>query len=99
MAILSSRMIGVEFGSTTLKMAVCVGGKIKDMAVAKMPEDMVREGRVTSPNAMTAFLKTMMKEYGIRGGNCALVLPGSLVIADHVTLPVMSETELKLTLP
>ena len=99
MASLSSRMIGVEFGSTTLKMAVCVGGKVKDMAVAKMPEDLVREGRVTSPAAMTAFLKSMMKEYGIRGGNCAMVLPGSLVIAHHVTMPVMSEAELKLNLP
>ena len=96
---IASRMIGVEFGSNTLKMAVCSGGKIKKMAVERMPEDLVREGRVISPAAMTEFLKTMMKNNGIRGGNCALVLPPQLVIAHHVSMPVMGENELKLNLP
>jgi type IV pilus assembly protein PilM len=92
-------MIGVEFGSNTMKMAVCDGTKVKKMAFARMPEDLVREGRVTSPAAMTEFLKNMMKENGIRGGNCAMVLPSSLVIGHHVTMPAMSESELKLNLP
>ena len=68
MPAINSRMIGVEFGSNTLKMAVVSGGQVKKMAVEAMPEDLVREGRVTSPTAMTAFLKNMMKEHGIRGG-------------------------------
>ena len=96
---MASRMIGVEFGSNTMKMAVCDGNKVKKMAFSRMPEDLVREGRVTSPAAMTEFLKNMMKENGIRGGNCALVLPGSVVIGHHVSMPAMSETELKLNLP
>lgn len=93
------RMIGVEFGSNTLKMAVCSGGSVKKMVVERMPEDMVREGRVTSPAAMTAFLKNTMKENGIRGGNAALVLPSQIVIGHHVSMPAMNENELKLNLP
>ena len=96
---ITNRMIGVEFGSNTLKMAVSVGGKIKTMAVERMPEDLVREGRVVSPAAMTDFLKTMMKDNGIRGGVCALVLPAQQVIAHHVHMPVMGDAELKLNLP
>lgn len=96
---MAHRMIGVEIGSNTLKMAVSVGGTIKQMAVEKMPEDLVREGRPTSAAAMVDFLKTMLKSNGIRGGNAALVLPSQLVIAHHVTMPVMSESELKLNLP
>ena len=96
---MANKMIGVEFGSNTLKMAVCSGDQVKKMAVAKMPEDLVREGRVTSPAAMTQFLKDMMKENGIRGGNCALVLPASLVIGHHVSMPAMSHNELMLNLP
>jgi type IV pilus assembly protein PilM len=92
-------MIGVEFGSNTLKMAVCSGTQVKQMVVARMPEDLVREGRVTSPAAMTEFLKNTMKENGIRGGNCAMVLPSSVVIGHHITMPAMSENELKLNLP
>ena len=95
---MASRMIGVEFGSNTMKMAVCDGNKVKKMAFSRMPEDLVREGRVTSPAAMTEFLKSMMKENGIRGGNCAMVLPSSLVIGHHVTMPAMSQSELKLNL-
>ncbi len=96
---ITSRVIGVEFGSTTLKMAVCSGGKVKKLVVEKMPEDLVREGRVTSPTAMTAFLKSTMKTHGIHGGTCALVLPPQLVIAHHISMPLMSENELKLNLP
>ena len=99
MASIASRMIGVEFGSNTLKLAVVSGGQVKKMAVGRMPEDLVREGRVTSIPAMVDFLKNMMKEHGIRGGQCAMVLPSQLVISHHVTMPVMSETELKLNLP
>ncbi len=92
-------MIGIEFGSSTMKFAVSVGGVIKKMAVQRMPEDLIREGRVTSPVAMVDFIKSTMKEHGIRGGNCAMVLPPKLVIAHHVTMPVMSENELALNLP
>lgn len=99
MPALNSRMIGVEFGSNTLKMAVCNGSHVKKMIVERMPEDLVREGRVTSPAAMTSFLKNIMKENGIRGGNCALVLPSQTVIGHHVTMPAMSDNELKLNLP
>ena len=96
---MASKMIGVEFGSNTLKMAVCDRGIVKKMAFERMPDDLVREGRVSSPAAMTEFLKTMMKNQGIRGGNCALVLPSSMVISHHVSMPAMSEAELKLNLP
>ena len=96
---IASRMIGVEFGSNTLKMVVCAGNQVKKMVVERMPEDLVREGRATSPAAMSSFLKSVMKENGIRGGACAMVLPSQLVIAHHVTMPAMSESELMLNLP
>ena len=96
---MAHRVIGVEIGSTTVKMAVNVGGVIKQMAVEKMPEDLIREGRPTSAAALTEFIKTMMKTHGIRKGTCHFVLPSQLVIAHHVTMPMMSEAELKLNLP
>ena len=74
----TSRMIGVEIGTSTLKMAVCSGSGVKKMVVEKMPADLVREGQVVSPLAMTDFLKNVMKENNIRGGNAALVLPDGI---------------------
>ena len=96
---MASKMIGVEIGSSTLKMAVSVGGTIKTMAVKRMPEDLVREGKITAPAAMVQFLTEMRKENGIRPGPCALVLPSQVVIGHQVTMPVMSESELMLNLP
>ena len=96
---MASKMIGIEIGSNTLKMVVCAGGVVKNAAVRRLPEDLVREGRVTAPAAMVDYLKTMMKENGIRPGPCALVLPSQLVLAHRVTMPVMNEAELMLNLP
>lgn len=95
----TSRMIGVEIGTSTLKMVVCSGSSVKKMVVEKMPADLVREGQVVSPLAMTDFLKNVMKEHNIRGGNAALVLPSKLVIGHHVTMPAMDEKSLLLNLP
>ncbi len=96
---MASKMIGIEIGSDTVKLAVVSGGKVKTMAVERMPENLVREGKVTAPAAMSSFLRTMCKKNGIYGGSCALVLPGKQVINHRITLPVMSEDELMLNLP
>lgn len=96
---MASKMIGIEIGSDTLKLAVVSGGLVKAMAVERMPENLVREGKVTAPAAMSAFLKQMCKKHGIHGSKCALVLPSQLVISHRVSMPVMSEQELKLNLP
>lgn len=93
------RMVGVEIGSHTLKLAVVSGGMIRQMAVERLPEDLIRSGRPTSAAALAEFLRGAMKRSGIRGGACALVLPSPLVIAHHVTMPRMNEAELRLNLP
>ena len=96
---MASRMIGAEIGSSTLKLVVYEKNELKKLAVKRMPEDLVREGRVISPDAMTGFLKEMRKEFGIPSGPCSLVLPQQLVIAHHVLMPVMNDAELRLNLP
>lgn len=96
---LSKKMIGIEIGSDTLKLAICSGADVTEMAVKRLPEGLIREGRVTAPTALTNFIKDMLKDFGIRPGPCAFVLPPQIVIAHNVTMPLMSEQELKLNLP
>ena len=96
----TSRMIGVEIGTNTLKMVVCsASGNIKKMIVERMPEDLVREGVPVSDIAMTEFLKSVMDANNIRKGNCALVLPPKTVIGHHVSMPAMDEKSMLLNLP
>lgn len=96
---MAKRMIGIEIGSESLKMAEFNGRKVKKLAVERMPQNMVRDGRPADINAMAAFIKGMRKAYGIRGGDCALVLPPNSVITNNLILPPMGENEVMNTLP
>ena len=95
----SNKMIGIEIGNDTIKLAVVKNGVIKKLAVQTMPENLVREGIPTSNAALSSFIKQMLKKNKIRGGDCAFVLPPQRVVAMQLTLPVMNEQKLKLNLP
>ena len=96
---MNAKIIGVEFGSDTIKLAVCSGGKVLDMIVERMPDGLVSEGRVTVPATMIQFIKGICAAHNIRRGACALVLNSKNIISRMVQMPVMGEAELKLNLP
>ena len=96
---MSKKMIGIEIGAEALKLAVVRNGKIVKMAVETMPAHLIADGRVTSSGAMVRFLKEVMRDYKIRGKECAFVIPPQMVISQKLTIPQMTEAELKLNLP
>ncbi|MBQ9091769.1 MAG: pilus assembly protein PilM [Anaerotignum sp.] len=96
---MASKMIGIDIGGNTMKMTVCAGGTVKKAAVSPMPEYLTQDGHIAAPDAMSDFIKKMLKENGIRRGDCAMVLPRQIVIATRLSMPVMSEKELLLNLP
>lgn len=93
------RMIGIEIGSESLKLAEYNGRRIRKLAVEKMPQNMVREGRPTDINAMAAFIREVRRAYGIRKGDCALVLPPHSVVTSRLELPPMGAAEVMNALP
>lgn len=96
---MASKTIGIEIGSDSLKVSVVKGKKIQQMVSVKLPDHMIQEGRVLSPDALSNFLKEVLNKNHIRGGVSALVLPPQLVIGLQLTLPMMNESELLLNLP
>lgn len=96
---MGSKMLGIEIGSDSLKMTLVKKGTVVAMASERLPDHLVREGRVVSPATMSQFVKDMLKKYRLPKGDCALVLPPQTVVAQRLTMPVMSEAELKLNLP
>ena len=96
---MSKKMIGIEIGADTLKLAQVKNGKILAMSANRMPDHMVSEGRVTAPATMSKFIKEALRASDIKGRDCAFVLPPQLVVSQKLTLPVMSANELKLNLP
>lgn len=96
---MSKKMLGIEIGAESLKLALVKNGKIVKMAVFKLPDHMVADGRVTAPATMSKFIKTAMRQSGIRAKECSFVLHPKMVVSQRVTLPMMNEAELKLNLP
>lgn len=96
---MSRSMIGLDFGSCTLKAAVWDGGRITRLVEEPMPDQMVRGGVVTSPEAMADFLKRVLKQNRISVRRAAVLLPESQVFVQISELPAMTQNQLKLNLP
>lgn len=92
-------IIGLDFGSCALKAAVFDGGKITRLLEEPMPEQLVRGGVVTSPEAMADHLKKVLKENRISVRRAAVILPASQVFVQLSELPAMTKNQLELNLP
>lgn len=96
---MAKRILGIDIGSSTLKLALCEGNKILRMAEEHMPDNLVSDGRIISPEAMADFLKTAIKKNKLRNRLCAVILPAAQVFVRQTELPLMSEDQLRLNLP
>lgn len=92
-------IIGIDFGTSSVKLAVADASGVNRFISEELPDQMVRDGQVASPEAMSAFLREMLKKHKIKGRQCAIVLPASLVFTRQMTLPTMTTEQLELNLP
>ena len=91
-------LIGIDIGNNNCKIAMRDGGSMK-LISSRMPDNIVRDGEVASPETMARFLKMIRADERIRDRNCALVLSSNQVFFRHISLPLMSTAELELNLP
>ena len=91
--------VGIDIGACELKLAVCTGGELRRVEVAEMPDNLVRDGRLVSPEAMAEFLKKVAKDAKIGTRACGVILPSSVAFARTMSMPAMTHEHLKLNLP
>lgn len=96
---MSRSIIGLDFGTCALKAAVWDGGQITRLIEEPMPDQLVRSGVVTSPEAMSEFLRGVLKEHRISARRAAVLLPPSQVFVQLSELPLMTQNQLALNLP
>lgn len=96
---MAKTILGVDIGSDSLKLALVSGGTIQNAVSIPIPNSLVKEYRVVSPESMGELLRETMKDYGIRARDAAVVLPNELVYIRNVTMPRMSEDQLVYNLP
>lgn len=92
-------IIGVDIGSSALKIALWNGTQITRLVEEPMPEQLVVNGNVISSEALAAFLKEVLKRNKITCRRAAVLLPPNQVFVQQTELPLMTEAQLKLNLP
>lgn len=86
---------GVDIGTGFLKLVDFDGSKITDARVLPMPDNMMRDGHIVSPE----MLVEVLRDAKLGHKDCALMLYSTICYARRVSMPAMSVKELKLNLP
>ncbi|MBQ9346991.1 MAG: pilus assembly protein PilM [Oscillibacter sp.] len=92
-------VLGIDIGQDTLKLALCRGGQVRKLASAAMPKNLVKEGRIVSPESMGELLRKTMKENRIHASLASLALSNEASYVRTVTMPIMSAEQLELNIP
>ena len=96
---MAKKILGIDIGHDRMKLALCQGGRALKTVTVSMPENLLKEGRITSPDAMAELLKKTLKENKIHANAAALVLPNEIAFVKNVEMPLMTAEQLTYNLP
>lgn len=92
-------ILGVDIGYDQLKLALVSGGRVVKTGAAPMPENLLKDGRVTSIETMGELIRQTMKINHMRANQAAFVLPNENVYVKNVRMPQMTIEQLVYNLP
>lgn len=93
------KVLGIDVGHDQLKLALVDGGILLDAVSVPMPDNMLRDGQITSIEAMGDLIERTMKTNGIRAKQAAYVMPNEMAYVKEVSMPMMNTEQLKINLP
>ena len=96
---MAKAILGIDIGYDQLKLALVKGNRILKTVTGQMPENLIREGRITSRETMGEVIRTTMKENGIRAHYASFALPNEAVYVKNVVMPEMTVEQLQFNLP
>ena len=96
---MARQLTAFDIGQSMAKIVTVASGQVKKAAAVDVPDNMVQGGVVQFNDALGDTLKAAMKEQGLGRGNGAVILPESLVFARNVTVPPMTDAQLRYNLP
>ena len=64
-----------------------------------MPDNMLRDGQITSIEALSDLISKTMKSNGIRAKHAAYVMPNEMAYIKEVSMPMMNTEQLAINLP
>lgn len=96
---MAKRILGIDIGYDSLKLALCQNGEIKKAAVAEMPANLLQDGHFVSPQALSELIRATMRKNHMHASCAAVVLPNEQTYLRTVTLPRMTADQLKINIP
>ena len=96
---MGKKILGLDIGSATIKMALCKDGAVLRSAVRDMPEGLMVGDRLNDLGKMADTLRSMMKQNGIRARDTAIVVSNEVCFLRELTMPRMTEAQLEKNLP
>jgi len=92
-------ILGIDVGADQLKMVLVDNNVVLDAVAVSMPENLLKEGRITSIETLSDLISRTMKENGIKARNAAYVLPNETAFIKNVRMPLMTTEQLAYNLP
>ncbi|MBR3272334.1 MAG: pilus assembly protein PilM [Clostridia bacterium] len=96
---MAKTILGIDIGHDQLKLALVKGKRVQRVATADMPENLMRENRITSRESMAELLRNTMKQNKLHANHAAFVLPNEAVFIKNVEMPPMTVDQLVYNLP
>ena len=96
---MAQKILGIDIGGYQTKIAQTKNGALTGYTVEQTPDNMIKEGRLVSFEAMADFLKEVLKRNKIGGKEAVFSLPPESYFLRRVKLPRMTINQLKVNLP
>lgn len=93
------KIVGFDIGGSCVKLVYYAGGVLKKAVTVELPDNMVSGTKILSMDAMADFLRQTAKNNGIPLTNAAVSLPSTEVFTRELTMPAMTEQQLRYNLP
>lgn len=94
---MSQPLIGIEITDNEVCMAQL--GTKKAILSKRLPENLVQDSKIVSTDLLADFLKSMKREGGFSGKDCAVVLPEYSTYFRTMRYPPISQAQLQMNLP
>lgn len=96
---MAKTILGIDIGHDRLKLALVRGNRVLKVASEEMPENLLKEGQITSVETLGELIRNAMKKNGIHASLAACSLPINAVYIKNVVLPQMTIDQLEVNLP
>jgi type IV pilus assembly protein PilM len=87
-------LIGIDIGSSTVKIVQLKKNKIVRTGIENIPEGMINQGRIESSSQLAELIRHTLTKNKIKGNLCSLCISGNEIIIRELNLPAMTEEQI-----